>query len=36
MAFHIDPLITLTRDRAAARALLDRMGFELTERGEQP
>jgi len=36
MAFHIDHLITLTRDREAARALLVRMGFDLTERGEHP
>jgi hypothetical protein len=36
MAFHIDHLITLTRDREAARASLIRMGFDLTERGEHP
>ena len=36
MAFHIDHLITLARDREAARALLTRMGFDLTERGEHP
>jgi len=36
MAFHIDHLITLTRDREAARAVLTRMGFDLTERGEHP
>ena len=36
MAFHIDHLITLTRDREGARALLTRMGFDLTERGEHP
>jgi hypothetical protein len=36
MAFHIDHLITLARDRESARALLTRMGFDLTERGEHP
>jgi len=36
MTFHIDHLITLTRDREGARALLTRMGFDLTERGEHP
>jgi hypothetical protein len=36
MAFHIDHLITLTQDREGARALLTRMGFDLTERGEHP
>jgi hypothetical protein len=36
MAFNIDHLITLARDREAARALLTRMGFDLSERGEHP
>jgi len=36
MAFHIDHLITLTRERERVRALLTRMGFEMTERGEHP
>jgi hypothetical protein len=36
MAFRIDHLITLTRDRERARALLNRMGFDMTERGEHP
>ncbi|HEY6824426.1 MAG TPA: VOC family protein, partial [Steroidobacteraceae bacterium] len=36
MAFHIDHLFSLTRDREGARALLTRMGFDLTERGEHP
>jgi Glyoxalase-like domain len=36
MAFPIDHLITLTRDREAARSVLNRMGFDLTERGEHP
>jgi hypothetical protein len=36
VAFNIDHLITLTRDREGARALLTRMGFDLTERGEHP
>ncbi len=36
MAFHIDHLISLTRDREGARAWLTRMGFDLTERGEHP
>jgi hypothetical protein len=36
MAFQIDHLITLARNREAARALLTRMGFDLTERGEHP
>ena len=36
LAFNVDHLITLTRDREGARALLTRMGFDLTERGEHP
>jgi hypothetical protein len=36
MAFNIDHLFSLTRDREGARALLTRMGFDLTERGEHP
>jgi hypothetical protein len=36
MAFPIDHLITLTKDREGARALLTRMGFDLTARGEHP
>src|SRR5690348_8129218 len=36
MAFCIDHLISLTRDRESARACLTRMGFDLTERGEHP
>ena len=36
MAFNIDHLFSLTRDREGARTLLTRMGFDLTERGEHP
>jgi len=36
VAFNIDHLISLTRDREGARASLTRMGFDLTERGEHP
>lgn len=36
MAFNIDHLFSLTRDREGARGLLSRMGFQLTERGEHP
>jgi Glyoxalase-like domain len=36
VAFNIDHLFSLTRDREGARALLTRLGFDLTERGEHP
>jgi Glyoxalase-like domain len=36
VAFNIDHLFSLTRDREGARDLLTRMGFDLTERGEHP
>ena len=36
MAFQIDHLFSLTKDREDARAWLTRMGFDLGERGEHP